>query len=74
MYPPPKDKHTFDLYMDKQYSLRGSGIIFSPNTNELVKMVGTKDRGVPSEVVKVVHDDCHKEVKHKETEVTQKRL
>ena len=39
-------------------------VILCPDPDELVKVVGAKDGGVPREVVKVVHDDSHEEIEH----------
>ena len=41
-------------------------VILCPDPDELVKVVGAKDGGVPREVVKVVHDDSHEEIEHEE--------
>lgn len=40
----------------------GLGVVLSPDPLELIQVVGAKDGPVPCEVVKVVHDDGHKEV------------
>lgn len=37
-------------------------VIFSPDPLELVKMMWPQDRPVTRQVVKVVHDDGHKQV------------
>ena len=42
------------------------GIVFAPQMNKLGKMVRTKDRPIPCEVVKVVHDDGNEEVEDEE--------
>lgn len=42
--------------------LLGSWIILRPDPLELIKMVGTQNGPVPSEIVKIVHDDSNKEV------------
>ena len=44
----------------------GIGIVFAPQMDKLGKMVGTKDGPIPSEVVKVVHDDSNEEVEDEE--------
>lgn len=46
--------------------LPGGRIVLRPNTNILVEMMRTKDRGVASEVVKVVHNDSDEEIEHEE--------
>lgn len=43
-------------------NLLGFGVILGPDSFEFVQMVGTKDRPIPCQVVKVVHDNCYKEV------------
>lgn len=40
----------------------GSWIIFRPDPLELIEVVGTQNGPVPSEIVKIVHDDSNKEV------------
>lgn len=40
----------------------GLGVVLSPDPFELVQVMGPKDGPVTCEVVKVVHDDGHKEV------------
>ena len=42
--------------------LLGFRVVFRPESNELVKMVRTKNRPITSEVVKIVHDDRHEQV------------
>ena len=44
----------------------GVRVVFAPEMDKLGEMVGTKDGPIPSEVVKVVHDDSNKEVQDKE--------
>ena len=39
-------------------------IIFCPDSDEFVQMMSPKDGAVPGEIVKVVHDDSHKQVEH----------
>ena len=46
--------------------LLSARIVLCPDPDELVKVVGAKDGGVPREVVKVVHDDSHEEIEHEE--------
>ena len=41
-------------------------IIFCPDSDEFVQMMSPKDGAVPGEIVKVVHDDSHKQVEHEE--------
>ena len=44
----------------------GVRVVFAPEMDKLGEMVGTKDGPIPSEVVKVVHDDSNKEVEDEE--------
>ena len=44
----------------------GVRVVFAPEMDKLGKMVGTKDGPIPSEVVKVVHDDSNEEVEDEE--------
>ena len=45
------------------YSPRSS-VIFCPDTDKLVQVVRPQDGRVPSQVLKVVHDDSHEQVEH----------
>lgn len=42
--------------------LLGFRVIFGPDSLEFIQVMGTKDRPIPSQVVKVVHDNSYKEV------------
>lgn len=42
--------------------LLGLGVVLSPDPFELIQVMGPKNGPVTCEVVKVVHDDSHKEV------------
>ena len=44
--------------------LRGFWIILGPDTNVLVEVVRTEDRRISSQVIEVVHDDCHEQIQH----------
>ena len=46
--------------------LLGARVILGPDSDELVKVVGAKDGGVPRKVVKIIHDDSHEEIEHEE--------
>jgi len=46
------------------YYSRGVWVIFRPYPNEFVQVMGTQNRRVPGQVIKVVHDDCHEQVQH----------
>ena len=46
--------------------LLGARVILGPDPDELVKVVGAKDGGVPRKVVKIIHDDSHEEIEHEE--------
>ena len=41
-------------------------VVLGPDADELIKVVGAEDGGVPRQVVKVVHDDGDEEVEHDE--------
>ena len=56
----------FHAICSKGY-LRSARVKLCPGRDELPEVVGAQDRGVPGEVVKVVHDDGHKQVEHDET-------
>ena len=45
----------------------GIRIILRPKPDELVKVVGTKDWPISSEIVKVIHDDSHKKIENQKT-------
>lgn len=45
-------------------NLRSRRIVIGPDSNELVKMVRTENRGVPCQVVEVVHDDGNEQIQH----------
>lgn len=47
--------------MPRGHSL-GFRVVLSPDPFELIQVVGPQDGPVTCEVVKVVHDDSHKEV------------
>ena len=36
------------------------------NSDKFIKMMSTENWAVSSEVIKIIHDDSHKQVKHKE--------
>lgn len=42
--------------------LRGLWVILSPDLLKLVQVVGAQDRPVTCQVVKIVHNDCYKQV------------
>ena len=44
----------------------GVGIVLTPEVNKFREVVGPKNGPVPSQVVKVVHDDSDEEVEHEE--------
>lgn len=44
--------------------LRGSWVYLSPLPHKLIQVMGAKDRAVSGQVVKVIHDDRHKQVQH----------
>jgi hypothetical protein len=52
--------------MITQWYLRSAGVELGPGRDELAQVVGPEDGGVTGQVVKVVHDDRHKEVQHDE--------
>lgn len=61
--------HIYDTYMQhKSFSphasirtyIPGSWVVFSPDTDKLIQMMGPKDGGVSCQVFKVVHDYSHK--------------
>lgn len=39
-------------------------VVLCPDPHELVQVVRSQDRGVSSQILKIVHDDCHKQVEH----------
>lgn len=39
-------------------------VILCPDPDKLIQMVRAQDGGIPCQVFKVVHDDCHKQVEH----------
>ena len=41
-------------------------VVFGPDADELIEVVGAEDGGVPRQVVKVVHDDGDEEIEHDE--------
>ena len=47
-------------------STLGVRVVLAPEADKLVEVVGTQDRPVAGEVVKVVHDDGHEEVEDEE--------
>jgi len=59
---------SFDCIMRKKIKkyLRATGVKLRPGGDELPQVVGAQDGGVPRQVVKVVHDDRHKEIQHDE--------
>ena len=44
--------------------LPGSGVVLCPDADELVEVVRAQDGRVSGQVLKVVHDDRHKQVQH----------
>lgn len=42
--------------------LRGFRVIFSPDLLKLIQMMWSQERPIPSQIIKVVHDDGYKEV------------
>ena len=46
--------------------LRSTGVKVCPGSDEFSEVVGAEDRGVPRQIVKVVHDDGHEQVEHDE--------
>lgn len=48
----------------KIFHLRSTGIVLSPDTDVLVKMMWAKYWRVPSQIIEVIHDDSHKEIQH----------
>ena len=42
-------------------------VILGPDPDVLVQVMGTQDGRVPGQVLKVVHDDSHKQVQHLQT-------
>lgn len=49
-----------------KFCLLCTGIIFSPNPDELVKMVSSKNRRISCQVIKVIHNDSDEQVQHEE--------
>lgn len=39
-------------------------VILCPDPDKLIQMVRAQDGGIPCQVLKVVHDDCHEQVEH----------
>lgn len=57
----PTPWNSLPMLRTRQHSL-GLGVVLSPDPLELVQVMGPEDGPVPCQVVKVVHDDSHKEV------------
>lgn len=54
----------------EQRHLPGSGVVLCPHSDELIEVVRPEDGGVAGQVLKVVHDDGHKQIQHLEDEIT----
>lgn len=52
----------FGGHIRQTVNLLSLWVVFSPDPLELVKMMWPQDRPVTRQVVKVVHDDGHKQV------------
>ena len=58
-------KHMVFLNIYNEHS-RCRWIIFGPYSDELVKMMSPQNGRISSKIIKVIHDNCHKQVKHEE--------
>ena len=47
----------------------GSGVVLGPNPDKLVQVMRSQDGRVSGQVLKVVHDDRHKQVQHLHTQL-----
>ena len=47
-------------------TLRRAWVVFGPDPDELVQVMGSENGRVPSEVIEVVHDDSNEQVQHEE--------
>lgn len=45
----------------------GCWVVLCPNPDILIQMMWTQNGGVPSQVLKVIHDDSDKEIQHLNT-------
>lgn len=41
-------------------------IVFGPDPDELVEMMGAQDRRVPREIIEIVHDNGDEQIQHEE--------
>ena len=41
-----------------------SAVVLAPDAHKLIQVMGAQDGGVSCEVLKVIHDDRHKQIQH----------
>ena len=49
--------------------LRSSGIIFRPNSDKLIEMMRSQYGSVSRQIVKIIHNDSHKQIQHLQSTV-----